>query len=555
MRFGASGRLWVGGLISAALVFLLFCVAVGNDGTPPKKGRPDLVQIMPRMEGAPNEMPPVFFLHDQHTEALKGQDCATCHVRETDDSRLKFAFKKVDGAGEKSDMDFFHANCIGCHGEIAAKGTKSGPTESQCRLCHVTSPEFAGNRQPIAFDRSLHHRHEKNPRIRPIAATDTDNCSACHHDYDAAAKKTVFKKGNEGSCAYCHGKPGKEPARPMKAAAHDACVVCHAATTGENQKSGPLTCSGCHDASQQARIEKVEAPPRLKRGQPDAALMAARYFSQNPAGDPVKAPAVAAVAFNHKAHEGAVAECRSCHHDSLEKCSTCHTPDGAPAGKFVRIEQAMHDTTSDKSCAGCHQSTQKASECAGCHSAMGKKSFSQRQCSVCHSVSNGEMTGLLGADEKKRAARATEWSDRKTEMKSLPPDSEIPEIVTIGVMADQYKAATFPHRKIVHSLSDRMEGNKMAGAFHTETETLCRGCHHNSPISPRPAACVSCHGKSPTGETDNRPALMAAYHNQCMTCHQKMGIEKPADTACTACHPGRDSAGSATAGDADKGGA
>jgi len=31
--------------------------------------------------------------------------------------------------------------------------------------------------------------------------------------------------------------------------------------------------------------------------------------------------------------------------------------------------------------------------------------------------------------------------------------------------------------------------------------------------------------------------LKGAYHGQCMTCHQRMGIEKPLSTDCTACHP------------------
>mgnify|MGYP003588746029 CR=1 FL=1 len=547
MRFGASGKLWVGGVLCASLIFLLFCIAIGDDGVLPKKGRPDLVQIEPQTGSGRGEMPAVSFLHDKHTEALKGQDCTTCHVRQTDNARLKFAFKKAERAGNTPEMDFFHANCIGCHTEIAAKGTKSGPTEGQCRLCHVASPEIVSSRQPIPFDRSLHYRHEANRQIKSLADGETGNCSACHHDYDAALKKTVFSKGNESSCTYCHGKPGHDPARPMKAAAHDACVACHVANTGENQKSGPITCAGCHDASQQAKIQKVENPPRLKRGQPDAVLMAARYFSQKPAsGEAIKPPAVAGVAFNHKAHEGSVADCKSCHHSSLQKCATCHTPDGAPDGKFIRLEQAMHDTAAGESCMGCHQIAQKAMECAGCHGATGKEAFSQRECGTCHSVTNSEMAGWVGMDEKKRAARASELTSPKMDIRSLLPDSEIPEIVTIGVMADQYKPASFPHRKIVHSLADRMDGNKLAKAFHSKPDTLCQGCHHNSPITPRPAACISCHGKTETGGSDNRPALMAAYHNQCMTCHQKMGIEKPAATDCTACHPGRDSAGAVT---------
>ncbi|MDL2272490.1 cytochrome c family protein, partial [Desulfovibrio sp. OttesenSCG-928-I05] len=36
-----------------------------------------------------------------------------------------------------------------------------------------------------------------------------------------------------------------------------------------------------------------------------------------------------------------------------------------------------------------------------------------------------------------------------------------------------------------------------------------------------------------------RPSLKVAYHQQCMSCHQRMDITYPADTDCTACHSKR----------------
>jgi mono/diheme cytochrome c family protein len=32
---------------------------------------------------------------------------------------------------------------------------------------------------------------------------------------------------------------------------------------------------------------------------------------------------------------------------------------------------------------------------------------------------------------------------------------------------------------------------------------------------------------------------MAAFHQQCIGCHQSMGLEKPAATACADCHKER----------------
>jgi hypothetical protein len=69
--------------------------------------------------------------------------------------------------------------------------------------------------------------------------------------------------------------------------------------------------------------------------------------------------------------------------------------------------------------------------------------------------------------------------------------------------------------------------------------TLCAGCHHQSPADINPPKCASCHGANPPGPGDGRPALMGAYHNQCMGCHTRMEIAKPAATACSECHPKR----------------
>jgi Zn finger protein HypA/HybF involved in hydrogenase expression len=93
-----------------------------------------------------------------------------------------------------------------------------------------------------------------------------------------------------------------------------------------------------------------------------------------------------------------------------------------------------------------------------------------------------------------------------------------------------------PHRKIFKTLAGGIKDNKIAEYFHNSEGTLCQGCHHYSPVSKKPAACSSCHGEAFDARNPSKPGLMAAYHLQCMDCHQAMGLEKPVSTDCIACH-------------------
>jgi hypothetical protein len=114
--------------------------------------------------------------------------------------------------------------------------------------------------------------------------------------------------------------------------------------------------------------------------------------------------------------------------------------------------------------------------------------------------------------------------------------ADIPEKVTIRVLSKDYEPVELPHRKIVLTLADGLKESELAKYFHTDIGTLCQGCHHNSPAALKPPQCASCHGQ-PFQEGDLfRPGLMAAYHQQCMGCHDQMKIEKPAARDCAGCH-------------------
>jgi hypothetical protein len=199
----------------------------------------------------------------------------------------------------------------------------------------------------------------------------------------------------------------------------------------------------------------------------------------------------------------------------------------------------MHKRDADAGCIGCHTSRQAMPECAGCHTsdAVAKAGAAENSCKTCHMQSDAANPPSADAEMNKMIAQ--ELLDGRRPVTGTLPLDQIPETVTIKVLSDLYEPAVMPHRKIVLNLVQKIEGNRLASYFHTDMTTVCQGCHHNSPASAKPPQCSSCHGKSAEMLNLTRPGLMAAYHQQCIQCHDKMGLEKPASRECTACHAKR----------------
>jgi hypothetical protein len=481
-------------------------------------------------------MPAVQFLHDRHTEALKGEkDCSACHLQK--EKTTIFKFKRVKDSLPETDMAIYHDNCIGCHQEKISAGNLAGPVSGDCRSCHNRRATAISSWEPIRFDKSLHYRHESSQSIKPDQMTESTNCGACHHQFDKKSKKTVYIKGEEESCRYCHQSVKTEEAQSIRTASHSACINCHQQMIGKSQKAGPVNCEGCHDPAEQKKIQVVEKVPRLKRNQPDQILLA-RWIDESDQDLKSVKTRLNPVAFNHQAHELKTPNCISCHHESLKRCSECHTETGDKKGNFIRLESAMHGTQTEKSCMGCHRQATSAQNCAGCHMAMPAKRFSEVTCSRCHNVDKASIDGLPMSAEKK-ADLARETFNTASAQPAMLPVDQIPETVTINAMVDKYESVTLPHRKIIRKLADGMKDDRMAGFFHNDQATMCMGCHHNSPASTQPPKCVSCHGGAFSTSEDKRPGLKGAYHGQCISCHQIMKIEKPRATDCTGCHKKR----------------
>ena len=509
------------------------CIQVqqaGAEAESMSKAHADMVTIDTLAAFGDLELPAVTFYHDKHTKALsdQGKDCTACHKKDAK-GKQSIKFMRLEDTGAVDIKSTYHAGCIACHAEMSAAGKETGPLDGQCRNCHTVKP--APNAwTAIAMDKSLHFRHVK-------ATGGDEKCGECHHVWDETAKKIVYVKGKEQNCRDCHTEQGTKDVRSLSAAAHTACVTCHMDTAAKKLDAGPATCAGCHEADMQAKIKVVADVPRLKRGQPDGAMLLPIATQGQAKGKVLMT--LGPVPFNHQAHEAKIKDCRSCHHKTLEACSTCHTVEGSKDGGFVQLEKAMHQADSSRSCVGCHKTRQaEKAVCAGCHNARKATATPDgKSCTACHTDALKPLfaDGAMPAKEV-LAATAVETISARNVMVSTIAESEIPETVVIDRLMDKYQASELPHRKIVLRLLKEMKDDTMAGYFHGQETVLCQGCHHNSPASKTPPKCGSCHGKPFDASSPDRPGLKAAYHGQCMGCHKAMNLEKPKSTACVECH-------------------
>lgn len=506
-------------VLVAAAGMLLYAGAQGVAAISEKSAAPgpDMIRIDTIAAFGHLERAPVVFFHDKHTEAAKkmDKDCAACHPKADEKGkRLSLKYMRLEDKDRQAVMEIYHDNCIACHKEARAKKMATGP--ETCNACHDAQRAGQAARMPAGMDLSLHYRHDKAMKGK---------CETCHHAYDVKTKKLFYDKGQEGSCRYCHGDTQVENRMPFQQAAHTDCISCHRRLIAEKKVAGPVECRGCHGAEEQALWERVKNPPPPKRGQPDATLVSVE-----------KGGKMGLVAFNHMEHQRNADTCRVCHHQEIKACNACHSLDGKPEGQFVTLQRAMHAVASQTSCIGCHDEKKMAGQCVGCHGAMEKRRMSQGACLSCHEIPPGIVSDEAGKNE--RTAVAVIAMITRPVVKGTYPAADIPETVSIGSLADKYEPVKLPHRRIVEKLVAGIGDSRMAGVFHRTPGTVCQGCHHNSPAAVKPPKCASCHISSKSFELNDteKPGLVGAFHQQCIGCHDRMGIEKPARNDCIGCH-------------------
>lgn len=497
---------------ATALCWILVAAAGGSgersreplDGTDaPVAGplRSSVVAMTFPSEVGPSQRPPVTFRHGVHTNALMDEGCETCHTIRPGKLDPTLA-ATLDVSDRDALIDAYHGACMGCHESRAKRDLKAGPVT--CGECHDRRHQMAPERAELRFDYSLHGRH---------ALAYPDKCDPCHHVLDEVTKKLVYVKGKEEACDACHGARDEDAKLSLQNASHVSCVGCHLERRRTSLEAGPVLCVGCHDPDKIRSIKRIDPVPRLVRGQPDTLWVHTEGVNSY------------LVPFDHLSHENHTSSCSECHHDGLQPCGECHTPTGSSGGG-VTLQTSQHTAGSSYGCVGCHRRTARANDCVGCHEALPRPP-GEASCRRCHA---GPLPPSDG-DEPPRPVIAV------PELAPLPPSSDdFPENVEIALLVNRYQPAKLPHRKIVERLDAAVRKGSLARSLHGATETLCAGCHHHMPVGVRPAECRSCHGDAALAGVD-RPGLEAAYHRQCLGCHQRMGVDK---LGCTDCHRERE---------------
>jgi len=461
------------------------------------------------------ERPQVLFDHGLHERELKKEGCSACHPADADKNLIfehPFAVMSEDKNAVK---DAYHKTCIFCHTKRIEEGKKYGPVT--CGECHDKKRALLGTIYPVfVFDFFYHDKH-----VNKLGK----KCDSCHHTYDKEDKELVYEQGTEQSCFYCHDldtKRGpvlssetevtKRKRLTVRKVSHNLCVNCHLSSSLQHTKAGPVECAQCHTGKYRT-ADQLQNILRPDRDQPKKPLIT------------VEGGMMKGVSFDHESHAKTSMTCRDCHHETLNACKRCHTLTGSADGKWVTTANAYHDAFSRAACAGCHATKKTDKNCAGCHHHLlnmdiDTKGPKKEFCSACHS------------GNAKSPGKASKM------LSSSLTEEKVPDKVTIKILEKQYQPSTFPHRKIVRKLIDISNENKMATRFHKDINSICQGCHHQSPPEAeaqkrKPPYCRNCHSLTFDVQNMNRPRLLAAYHRQCLGCHERMQLKQ---TACRDCH-------------------
>ncbi|MDY0302047.1 MAG: cytochrome c3 family protein [Trichlorobacter sp.] len=125
----------------------------------------------------------------------------------------------------------------------------------------------------------------------------------------------------------------------------------------------------------------------------------------------------------------------------------------------------------------------------------------------------------------------------------------IPEQITINKIQKYYDPVVFNHGNHISALQDCSLCHHHTADGQVSNQNCVR-CHKNSGAQPV-VGCQGCHAADPFSSTAikqmgrqqppvyhrDQPGLKAAYHQQCLGCHQEMGMP----TDCQDCHARNDS--------------
>ena len=499
------------------------------------------------------ERAPVLFPHDKHTIELEAEGCGACHSN----SNGVFVFTNTTAANAKNRdafMNSAHDLCVKCHTERSKAGKEAGPLT--CGECHVKADSTS----------TVKYLPKMPEYYSPMKDTPHKNCIACHKSPAKSvddAKELDWKsfqvketertaivipkvsfdyylhdkhnKALENKCGKCHylspelkqklEAEGKTPdaqdwlrevekgrSLTKRTEAHARCLNCHLTLAQQSKKTGAVMCKDCHSGNNRTAEEMKDIPRPECQGNVNRRFLIKRSNTTE--------SRMAAVAFDHKAHLARSRSCQECHHATLESCDKCHTGKGDISGNFITLPEAFHSEKSTRSCIGCHEEQKKKPDCAGCHS-MRKSGLQQSACSTCHSGSLEPLDNMA----------------KKPDPVELGPIDMKNERVA-AILSNEYEPSHFRHNDIARALTDISNKSSLATYFHKNEMTICMGCHHMEPMEKGKsmAECAACH-TARLEPKDSTPALLGAYHQNCIGCHQQMDrSEKEMPQKCEGCH-------------------
>ncbi|PLX47791.1 MAG: class III cytochrome C [Desulfobulbaceae bacterium] len=124
------------------------------------------------------------------------------------------------------------------------------------------------------------------------------------------------------------------------------------------------------------------------------------------------------------------------------------------------------------------------------------------------------------------------------------PGPATAEVFELDSVKNLYEGVSFDHDMHIEITGEDCTACHHHTAGTAPVDPLCVTCHANSPEADDPS-CKSCHAKdvfdadnmkknwdTPLLHHRNKPGLKAAYHRNCLGCHEEIG----APTGCTDCH-------------------
>jgi hypothetical protein len=358
---------------------------------------------------------------------------------------------------------------------MAASGRGAAAGEPRADVVIIAGLKSFGplERSPVLF---LHDKHtealDKKGR----------DCSACHKREKDRLVARYMRTEDVGR-------------QEVMRVYHDNCIACHTDMLAKAEKSGPVTCGGCHRG--ETGVISVRQPMGLDKS----------------------------LHFRHsKAQEN---KCERCHHEynAQEKklfyakgqestCRYCHGAQSVENRSSMRL-------ASHAACIECHgrQIAQKLPSgpirCAGCHDAKAQAAI-EKVASVPR-LERGQPDALFvstAAPGKPAAPPPGEAAPKR--MLQVPFDHKAHEVASQNCRVCHHAAmAACSSCHTLEGDAQKGKGITLAGAMHrTGSDTGCVGCHNNTQLEPR---CAGCHAAI--------PQRSAMDESGCRSCHQAPAVD------------------------------